>query len=721
MSRTARVILAVCLALLARASVATAQEGRDRVRVEPARPTAWQKIELSLPADCIPPAAFDDRKYELAAEVTEPSGRKRTVPGFYCQPCEHRLLGEGRRQSEWIRPAGAARWTVRHLATEAGRHTFTLTLRTPAGTRRLSPVTIDVLPSPTPARGYVRVARDNPRYLEFSDGRVFFPIGQNIAFVGLSQYAASSAGVRSLFAKMSAQGGNYVRMWACCQDWAACIEGVKSAWGRTWGPKPAVEDMPDAPPGRQGRRCLRLEAGKAAHVNPTRPVALRGGAKYRLGGLLRREDAASVVLQLSPGGDRPLDAPAGRWTSFAHEFRADEKQLVLGRLAFVVRGGSAWLTDLSLVELDDNAAPAGPNLLWQADVNRSTIGWYDQEDCSFLDRVVEAAEQTGVYLQVVVVTRDLYMKSLSREDSAEYAEASESIRRLMRYAVARWGYSPHVATWEYFNEMDPGKPTDRLYRELGEYLHRIDGRRRPRATSTWSHRPRDWAHAQLDTADLHHYLRPSTGEAYRDSASTYADRARFLLDRSPGKPALLSEFGLADDKFQRGQAMAKDKDFEHARRALWASATSGLAGSAMYWWWDDFDRADAYRHYRPLADFVADVPFVSAGLAPARVACSDSPAVRAVGIAGKGHACVWLYDPKATWHAQAIENRTPELVRGAWAELPDMPPGEYSVIWWDSVAGKQVARREIRHAAAGPLRLSAPDFRKDIAAKIGPR
>jgi hypothetical protein len=36
----------------------------------------------------------------------------------------------------------------------------------------------------------------------------------------------------------------------------------------------------------------------------------------------------------------------------------------------------------------------------------------------------------------------------------------------------------------------------------------------------------------------------------------------------------------------------------------------------MAWWWDDYDKRDHYRHYKPVAAFVADIPFTTARLQP---------------------------------------------------------------------------------------------------------
>lgn len=108
-------------------------------------------------------------------------------------------------------------------------------------------------------------------------------------------------------------------------------------------------------------------------------------------------------------------------------------------------GGAAWIAHMSLKEAD-----GGTELLWEADVKRPARGWYNPVHYFMLDEVVAAAERHGLRLQLVLLTRDLYMNALKDSASDDYDRAIGDARRLMRYAVARWGYSTGVVAWEYW-------------------------------------------------------------------------------------------------------------------------------------------------------------------------------------------------------------------------------------------------------------------------------
>jgi len=384
----------------------------------------------------------------------------------------------------------------------------------------------------------------------------------------------------------------------------------------------------------------------------------------------------------------------------------------LGRMSLRTSGnGTVYLDGLSLKEVG-----GGAELLWEADVNRPRRGVYNQLDCFLLDKVVESAEKNGIYLMLCLITRDLYMKALSDDGGAEYEQAIEDAKKLMRYAVARWGYSTSVAAWEYFNEIDPGQPTDRFYAEVGRYLAAIDVYGHLRTTSTWSPSAKDCRHEQIDVAQVHHYMRLGTKADYKDEVAVVIDRTAFLRRHAPNKPVLIGEFGLATERWGLSEAMRRDAGSVHFQASLWASAFSGNSGTALFWWWDQLDRHDAYRHYRPLADFLSDVSF--AGLEHVATTI-DHGRVRVLGYRGKDRAYLWLADSRATWWNLVEEKQTPEEIQDAELEIAGLAPGEYLVQWWDTGWGKIIQQQSVK-VANSPLRLTAPSFSRDMACKIKP-
>lgn len=694
---------------------ASAGEQKIDVEVSPTKVGKYEKVEFRIRLGTRYDNPFDPREVDLSVVLKTPDGTRLSLPAFHCQDYQRRRMARGRGEASWMYPVGEPGWRARFAPMKVGSYQAVVTLRDRSGTRRSAAVEFEC--GQSDRKGFLRVSRKDPRFFEFSEGEPFFAIGQNLAFVGQRQYVNLSK-AEEIFAELSRNGANYLRIWTCCKDWAMAIEARKSAWGRSWDWKPPIVPVPDGQGVKPGRQCLKLPGGDGStlSVSPSHAVALRPNTRYVLSGRIKTEGSARVRVAVGSSSlpDAVSSGPGGRWTGFKHEFETGPNEFWLARTAFRLEGqGTAWLNDLSLRE-----AAGGPELLWEADVNRPARGFYNPVDCFMLDQLVEAAGRQGIYLQLCLITRDLYMSSLKDEDSPEYQKAIDDAKRLLRYAVARWGYSTSVAAWEYFNEIDPNLPTDRFYTELGEYLEQVDPYHHLRTTSTWHPSARDCRQPKLDIADVHFYLRPSDKKRLRDEVEAVLDRARFLRQHAPGKPAHLGEFGLANDRWQPTREMNQSDQVVDFHNALWASALSGSSGTALFWWWDRLDRTDAYPHYRPLAAFLADVPWTTAALRPTSATVSERR-VHLVGLQGRDRAYLWLFNPQAAWSSVVIQKLTPTPIRGATLEVKNLAPGTYRVQWRDTREGKIVGE-ERPSRSAGVLRLAVPAFSRDIACRIVP-
>jgi hypothetical protein len=671
----------------------------------------YEKLELLIQTDSSYGNPFDPEEVDLTVLVRCPSGRKIVLPAFFCQDYERRKLNLGRNRANWFYPEGVGTWKARFAPMETGTHLLTARLKDRTGTVRSQSVRFNCIASSS--KGFLRVSPEDPRFLSFTEGKPFFVIGQNMAFVGETQYVNLTK-AEQVFGKLSENGANFVRAWTCCEDWAMAIEARKSAWDRSWHRSAPIVPMPGAENGSNPHSCVKIagDEGASINVSPSHPVALRPRKRYVLTGRFRKRGNAALGVEMTHGVDvSTFEAAAeNQWTDFKCRFVTGESDFWLGRLALHKAGsGTIWIDKLSLKE-----AGGGAELLWEADVNRPARGFYNQLDCFMLDELVEAAERNGIYLMLCLITRDLYMKSLSDPASAEYERAVKDARNLLRYAVARWGHSTNVAAWEYFNEIDPGLPTDRFYDEIGEYLEKTDPYKHLRTTSTWHPSAKDCRHRRLDIGQSHHYMRPETKEDYRDEVAVLTDKTRFLRENAPAKPVLIGEFGLANPKWGLSADMKRDSEGVHFHNSLWASAFAGSSGTAMFWWWDQLDRQDAYRHYGPLSTFLAGVSF--AGLQPIDATASDVQ-LRAIGYQGSDRAYMWLSDKKAIWWNLVVDKQKPAEIKGATVGIRGLGPGTYNVQWWHTLEGKTLHKERVV-LADGSLRISVPSFSRDVACKI---
>lgn len=167
--------------------------------------------------------------------------------------------------------------------------------------------------------------------------------------------------------------------------------------------------------------------------------------------------------------------------------------------------------------------------------------------------------------------------------------AKAMYRQRLRYIVARWGYSPHIAVWELFNEVDnamyrqqpqriPDADVAAWHGEMSAYLKRIDPYGHMVTTSI-SHR---------DVAGMFEVPGIDFGQRhiYRDTASIPGSIRRFV--RAWGKPCVVGEFGYEWDwslNFNEFAGMM-DRDF---KQGPWLGLFSPTPVLPMSWWWEFFD------------------------------------------------------------------------------------------------------------------------------------
>jgi len=699
----------IILMIISAAAVCAGQDS-DKIRIEAPSVEVgrYEKLELLIRVDRRYDNPFDPEEVDMVVMLKTPGGEQLTLPAFYCQDYERRKLNQGRERMNWYYPVGNGTWKARFAPTQTGLYFATARLKDKSGTIHSQSIQFECVSSSS--KGFLRVSGKDPRFMELSDGTPFFAIGQNLAFIGEGQHVTLS-GAEEIFGKLAANGANFLRIWTCCNDWAMAIEAKKSAWDRSWNRSERMVPVPGSENDPGARKCVKMDNGSVT-VSPSHPVALRPKMRYTLTGRFMADGATGLRVNVGRDNwDIPFDSAAGRkWQDFKREFTTGDNDFWLGQVTLgPVGSGTVWLDKLSLKETPDS-----PELLWEADMNRPILGVYNQVDCFMLDELVEAAENNGIYLMLCMLTRDLYMKHLTDDSSAEYQQAIQYAKKFMRYAVARWGYSTSVAAWEYFNEIDPGLPTDRFYTEVGDYLSQIDIYHHLRATSTWHPSVKDCRHASLDIGQLHRYMRPGTEEEYKDEVAVVIDRAQFLRKHAPNRPALIAEFGLADTKWGLSDYMKQDTEGVHFHTSLWASAFADTSGTAMFWWWELLDQQDAYRHYRPLSAFLADVCF--AGLRQTNAAASGER-LRVLGYQGDDCAYIWIFDSQATWWNQIVDKKQPAPVTDASIEIRGLRPGKYRLEWWDTYEGRTIRTEQVSCTQA-LLQISVPSFNRDIACKI---
>ncbi len=251
-------------------------------------------------------------------------------------------------------------------------------------------------------------------------------------------------------------------------------------------------------------------------------------------------------------------------------------------------------------------------LEWRSDASGyfSGLGRYSLQVAQRLDSVVEAAEQAGIGIQLVLQHHGQFSTTVNPNwadnpynvarggmlDMPEAFFTDPEARRLtrnrLRYIVARWGYSPAILAWELWNEVQftdgwakARSDVVHWHQEMSEYLRRIDvhGHLITTSSDTGEDFRPIWELAGMDLIQHHQYSSPQI-EAYRDTLA--------LLQTRYAKPVVMGEFGAGQGDPENNRDSLPEPQRTQILEGLvlhngiWSSFFAKSSGHL--WWWDTY-------------------------------------------------------------------------------------------------------------------------------------
>jgi hypothetical protein len=364
------------------------------------------------------------------------------------------------------------------------------------------------------------------------------------------------------------------------------------------------------------------------------------------------------------------------------------------------------------------------------------VGHYNQYRAWLLDRLMECAEENGVYIILVIHNHGKFSTFCDREWSRNPynranggylahnesyftdKRAKEDFRNMADYLVARWGHSPHLLTWKLFSEINLTGASHGFYRtsamedwhrEMAQYLHEIDIYDHM-VTTHWSsnytliNRPI----ASLETLDI------LTTDAYTDNFGKTEQMVKYLeggydYAGDIGKPLVITEFG--------GDPLGDSLGV--LRRQLRLGHWSGYFGKSailpMMWWFAIIDEEDFYDDYSAISAYIEgeELRGMERGSRSLPEVDLELRTLR-----GRGRTLLWGYDPD--YFHSAVEARKPPPREGLTVDVGDLSPGDYVVEHWSCATGEIVRKSSLQVEAGSSTRLAIPPFAGDFAVKIVP-
>lgn len=220
--------------------------------------------------------------------------------------------------------------------------------------------------------------------------------------------------------------------------------------------------------------------------------------------------------------------------------------------------------------------------------------YYNPSAVARLDHFVEMCEDSGIYVMLCMgggaVRTDL--------DFFTGDQAKQRYKNRARYIIARWGYSPAIAMWEFFNEIDNIQFRDRRnpipsesitdwhtemcgwFRQTDPYGHIL--------TTSISHRDVEGLNSipEMDINQKH---------IYRNTSAIPGEIKSY--EKEFGKPYIIGEFGYEWDWSKDFDEFGDDMDNDF-RRGLWYGLFSPTPVTPMSWWWEYFENRGMVPYFR---------------------------------------------------------------------------------------------------------------------------
>jgi hypothetical protein len=287
-------------------------------------------------------------------------------------------------------------------------------------------------------------------------------------------------------------------------------------------------------------------------------------------------------------------------------------------------------------------------------------GWYSPDTANRLDSILRLSERSGIYLMPTLEPvveyqngKDVWTGEIKWQknpystykggpcnaliDFFNLAKSREIYKNRLRYAVARWGYSPYVSMYELFNEVDWANITDKVptadlgawHNYMASYLRSIDPYNHIVTTSlSHSDFPDIWNLKNMDFTQRHLYGSTEQVITFNDSYS-----------KNYKKPFVTGEFSF---DWQGVTQHPHDQYAKELHLGLWRGMMSATPILPLTWWWDFHADNNDYYHFARARDFLDKT--LADTKAVVNVAASAPANVEARAIKSDRGLFLWLYN-----------------------------------------------------------------------------
>lgn len=249
---------------------------------------------------------------------------------------------------------------------------------------------------------------------------------------------------------------------------------------------------------------------------------------------------------------------------------------------------------------------------------RNTTSPYNESGMKRMDQLVELCDSLGIHMMLALESHVGFMGEGWKMSSYNVAnggpaktpyefftlpEAKQQYKNKLRLMIARYGYSPSIGAWEFFNEIDNAmynvKPEDQLppsiitawHDEMSTFLKNSDPYKHIVTTSV-SHRDIEGMN-DLKNIDL------NQRHIYKNTAGIPGTIREYTKKHS--KPYVIGESGYEWDWSKNFNDFAAEMDGDF-KRALWYGLFSPTPILPMSWWWEFFENRGMMSYFKKVSE-----------------------------------------------------------------------------------------------------------------------
>ncbi|MFA7139801.1 MAG: DUF5060 domain-containing protein [Proteiniphilum sp.] len=272
-----------------------------------------------------------------------------------------------------------------------------------------------------------------------------------------------------------------------------------------------------------------------------------------------------------------------------------------------------------------------------------------------LDHFVELCEKENVYVMLCMGQGDV---------SADHNffindEAKKRYKNRLRYIVAKWGYSPNIAMWEFFNEIDniqfrnagspiPPEAIVAWHDEMSTYLKLIDPYNHIVTTSI-SHRDIEGLNSvkNIDINQKH---------IYNNTNILPSEIVKYVNEFK--KPYIIGEFGREWDWSKNFDDFSDEMDIDF-KRGLWYGIFSPTPVTPMSWWWEYFEVRGLTPYFRGVREI--NDRMLAAGKGEFEPLTVSAGEMHAYSVKCGDEVYVYVYNPKNSTNIIDVVINLPEV------------------------------------------------------------